>query len=116
MTALHWAASNGNGGRRAPVARARRAARGVNGWEGTVLDSTIHFAIHMPVEGVDYVPVLERLLLAGANVDVVDYPTGKPPIDAALARYGAGKAKKELAPHDTKPTSAPPTTNQAELI
>jgi hypothetical protein len=45
----------------------------------------------MPVQGVDYFRVLERLLQAGANVQVVEYPTGKPLIDELLARYGAVK-------------------------
>jgi ankyrin repeat protein len=91
MTALHWAAANGM----MPVIE-ELVRRGVsleveNAWQGTVLDSTLHFALFIPVQGVDYVPVLERLLQAGANVHVVDYPTGKPPIDDLLTRYGAVK-------------------------
>jgi hypothetical protein len=62
-----------------------------NAWQGSVLNSTLHFALYIPVKGVDYVTVLERLLQAGANLHVVDYPTGKPEIDGLFARYGAVK-------------------------
>ena len=91
MTALHWAAPNGMIG----VVR-RLLALGVplealNRWEGTVLDSTIHFAIHMPVEGVDYPKIFEMLIAAGADVNAV-YPSGDGRIDALLKRHGDGRA------------------------
>jgi hypothetical protein len=38
---------------------------------------------------VDWVPIVERLLEAGANVDVVEYPTGNSRIDAVLRRHCA---------------------------
>jgi hypothetical protein len=37
----------------------------------------------------DWVPIVELLLEAGANVDAVGYPTGSSRIDAVLRRYGA---------------------------
>jgi hypothetical protein len=61
----------------------------LNGWDGTVLGSTIHFAIHMPVKGVDYPAMLEMLIAAGANVNAA-YPSGNERIDALLRRHGAG--------------------------
>jgi ankyrin repeat protein len=89
MTALHWAAANGL----IDVVDAL-LARGApleltNAWGGTVLNSTLHFVCYMPVPGVDYVHVLERLLRAGADVGVVDYLAGIEPVDALLARFGA---------------------------
>ena len=94
MTALHWACATAMLDVIDELLRRGVPLEVENAWGGTVLNSTLHFALYIPVEGVDYVPVLERLLLAGANVDVVDYPTGKPPIDAVFARYGAGKARR----------------------
>ncbi len=91
MTALHWAAPNGM------IAVVRRLLslgaplEVLNRWEGTVLGSTIHFAVHMPVKGVDYPAVLELLIAAGANVNAA-YPSGNERIDTLLRRHGAGRA------------------------
>jgi hypothetical protein len=63
----------------------------MNRWKGTVLDSTIHFAIHMPVKGVDYPAMIETLIAAGANVNAA-FPSGDERIDALLRRHGAGGA------------------------
>jgi ankyrin repeat protein len=97
MTALHWAASNGM----ADVVR-RLISLGaplevMNRWQGTVLDSTIHFAIHMPVKGVDYPAMLELLIAAGADVYAV-YPSGNERIDAQLRRHGAGSSPNSNIP------------------
>jgi hypothetical protein len=86
MTALHWAAGNGS----MDVMRAL-IARGAplevkNVWEGTVLDSTGHFAIHMPVKGVDYEAVMEMLIAAGADPRAA-YPSGDERVDAVLRRH-----------------------------
>jgi len=91
MTALHWAAPNGmvNVVRRLLSLGAPLEA--LNRWEGTVLSSTIHFAIHMPVTGVDYPAMLEMLIAAGAKVNAA-YPSGDERIDALLKRHGAGRA------------------------
>ncbi len=92
MTALHWAAANGL----ADVVH-RLISLGAplelkNRWQGTVLDSTIHFAIHMPVRGVDYPAMLDALIAAGADVNAV-YPSGNERIDAQLRRHGAGSSR-----------------------
>jgi hypothetical protein len=89
MTALHWAAANGMTAVVEDLLRRGVPLEVENAWQGTVLNSTLHFALYIPVNGVDYVPVLERLLEAGADVSVVDYPTGKPALDELFARYGA---------------------------
>jgi hypothetical protein len=58
-----------------------------NRWGGTVLNSTLHFALGEPPPGMDYVPIVQRLVEAGADVSVVDpFPTGHPRIDEALHR------------------------------
>ena len=51
MTALHWAAPNGMIGVVRQLLSLGAPLEALNRWEGTVLGSTIHFAIHMPVEG-----------------------------------------------------------------
>ena len=62
----------------------------VNQWGGTVLDSTVYFAVRGPRRGVDYMPVIERLIARGADVNAVGpFPTGDARIDAVLARHGA---------------------------
>ena len=59
-----------------------------NTWGGTVLDSTVWFAVNAPAPGVDYPQVIERLLAAGADPQEV-YPrtTGDKKIDSILAHY-----------------------------
>ncbi len=89
MTALHWASANGMLGVMDELIRLGAPLEAENQWGGPVLNSTLHFVQYMPVKGVDYVPVIERLLAAGANVHMADYPTGKPAIDGVLARFGA---------------------------
>lgn len=91
MTALHWAAPNGMTAVVRRLLSLGAPLEVMNRWKGTVLDSTIHFAIHMPVKGVDYPAMLETLIAAGANVNAV-YPSGDERIDALLRRHGAGGA------------------------
>ena len=60
-----------------------------NAWGGTVLDSTAYFAYHMPAPGVDYRPIMETLIAAGADVEVLrEYPRGHPLIDELRLRFG----------------------------
>jgi hypothetical protein len=89
MTALHWAAPNGMVGVVGRLLSLGAPLEVMNTWKGTVLDSTIHFAIHMPVKGVDYPAMLETLIAAGADVNAV-YPSGDERIDALLRRHRAG--------------------------
>ncbi len=66
-----------------------------NVWGGTVLDSTVYFAVHQLIGGVDYPRVLEALIAAGANVSAVTpFPTGHPVIDETAA---ASRRPAELA-------------------
>jgi hypothetical protein len=87
MTALHWAAANGMMDVVEELLRRGAPLEVENAWGGTVLNSTLHFVQFIPVKGVDYVAVVERLLRAGADAKAADYPTGKPAVDELLARY-----------------------------
>jgi ankyrin repeat protein len=89
MTPLHWSAPNGMIGVVRRLLSLGAPLEALNRWEGTVLGSTIHFAIHMPIKGVDYPAMLEMLIAAGANVNAA-YPSGDERTDALLKRHGAG--------------------------
>lgn len=95
LTGLHWAA----GHRYLGVVKlmiARGAPLEVrNAWGGTVLDSTVWFAMNPPTghphgtPDVGYIPILETLIDAGADVNEVEpFPTGLADIDQLLRRHG----------------------------
>jgi ankyrin repeat protein len=90
MTPLHWAAANGM-----MDLIDRFLEQGVpleveNAWGGTVLDSTVHFALYQPVVAVNYPAVLERLIAAGANLGILGPDlTGNKDIDNLRRRHGA---------------------------
>ena len=94
MTALHCAAGAGHLDVVELLLKHGAPLEVENIWGGTVLNSTLHFAFNDPAEGVDYVPIIEALLEAGADVSVVNsfFPTGNAPIDAVLRLYGARSA------------------------
>ena len=86
MTCLHEAAAGGHL-EIVDLLLARGAPLEVeNTWGGTVLNSTLHFALNEPHRAADYAPVVAKLVAAGADVSVVDYPTGNAAIDTALRR------------------------------
>jgi ankyrin repeat protein len=94
MTLLHWAAAN------CCVDLVKRLIeRGVpleaeNTWGGTVLNSTLHFALYQPAPGATYLPVLEMLIAAGADIrEVTPFPTGDASIDNLLRRHGAAASE-----------------------
>jgi ankyrin repeat protein len=90
MTALHWAAANGSLDLMAALIKRGAPLEKENVWGGTVLDSTVYFAVNQPLSGVDYPRALEALIAAGANVSAVTpFPTGHAVIDELLRRYGA---------------------------
>jgi ankyrin repeat protein len=91
MTALHWAAANGSLDVIKSLLRRGAPLEIENRWGGTVLNSTLHFALYQPIEGADYPAVIEILIAAGAEVDgVTPFPTGNRVIDALLRHHGAG--------------------------
>lgn len=96
FTALHWAAFQGHVDVVDVLLRRNAPLEVRNNYGGTVLGSTIWASVH--VEGVfrsggfarvDYVPIIERLIAAGALVDAVDFPSGNEPVDGVLSRHGA---------------------------
>lgn len=81
FTALHWAAFQGHKDVVDVLLHRDAPLEARNTYGGTVLGSTIWAATH--VEGVfrsegfnrvDYVPIVERLLAAGARIDTVALP------------------------------------------
>jgi hypothetical protein len=84
MTALHYAAANGLTVLVDDLIRRGAPLEAKNQWGGTVLDSTIHMALHSPVPAVDYPRVIGHLLGAGADPNAVALPTGDATIDALL--------------------------------
>lgn len=90
MTALHWAAAAGLLDIMKTLIERGTPLEVENVWGGTVLDSTVYFALNYPYRGVDYLPVLDLLIRAGANVDAVSpMPTGNVAIDDLLRRRSA---------------------------
>jgi ankyrin repeat protein len=89
MTALHWAAANGMVDLVKRLIAMRVPLEAKNRWEGTVLDSTAHFAAYIPVDGVDYAVVFKLLIDAGADVSVLaPYPAGTKAIDDVRRSHG----------------------------
>ena len=65
-----------------------------NTWGGTVVDSTVWFAVNAPVPGVDYPQVVDRLLQAGADPDEIYPPSaGIAVIDDLVKRYRQSKLR-----------------------
>jgi hypothetical protein len=87
MTLLHHAAGHGNTALIDYLIDSGAPLEARNTWGGTVLGSTVHFAVHQPVRGVDYARVVDQLLGRGADVREVEFPTGHAMIDSMLARH-----------------------------
>jgi hypothetical protein len=92
MTPLHWAAGNGSVDLVKDLLARGASLEAMNRWEGTVLSSTAHFAIHFPAPGVDYPALLEMLIAAGADPRAA-YPSGNEAIDELLRRHGASRSE-----------------------
>jgi hypothetical protein len=94
LTGLHWATASGDLNTVKAVLKHQPPLEARNVWGGTPLDGAIWAATESdPNDPVwpkaDWVPIIEVLLDAGANVHAVEYPTGHSRIDAMLRRYGA---------------------------
>jgi hypothetical protein len=61
-------------------------ARNVYG--GTVLGQATWSVMHGE-RSIDFVPIIEALLAAGARIEEADYPTGNERVDEVLRRHGA---------------------------
>ncbi len=91
FTPLHWASWNRHLDTMAVLIAASAPLEARNIYGGTVLDSTVYGAVHSGAPA-DYVPTLERLIVAGADLDAVDYLTGIEVIDAVLRRHRRSSA------------------------
>lgn len=92
MTALHWAAANGNVTLVQWLVARGAPLEAKNEYGGTVLDSTlwfVHHALETDATRRDFVGVLDALIAAGARSDV--YPTMRDEIDAVRQRAGRAR-------------------------
>jgi Ankyrin repeats (3 copies) len=88
QTALHLAAHRGQLEIIRLLLKHGSALEARNAYGGTVLGQTT-WSVMNGEPDIDFVPVVEELLAAGANVDEADYPTGSVPVDEVLRRHGA---------------------------
>ena len=94
LTGLHWAVASGDIETVKAVLKHKPPLEARNVWGGTPLGGAIWAATESdpndPVSPkADWVPIIELLLQAGADILAVEYPTGHSRIDEALRRYGA---------------------------
>jgi ankyrin repeat protein len=89
MTGLHWAAANGQLEAVRLLTKHDAPLEARNRWGGTVLASTLYFALQPPANPADYAAAIKLLLEAGADVGAVTYPTGNKLIDEMLRRHSA---------------------------
>ena len=94
LTGLHWAAISGDIDTVKALLKHKAPLEAKNVWGGTPLSAAIWAATESdPNDPVwpkaDWVPIVELLLQAGADVHAVEYPTGHSRIDDVLNRYGA---------------------------
>ena len=93
LTGLHWAAASGDIDTVKALLKHKAPLEAKNAWGGTPLGAAIWAATESdsndPVwPKADWVPIIELLLQAGADVNAVKYPTGHSRIDDVLRRYG----------------------------
>ncbi len=103
QTGLHWAVVGGQFDTIHLLLERGASLEATNAYGGTVLGQALWSALNGN-GGIDYVPIVETLLNAGANPDAVDYPTGNARLDSVLQRFGAksaGAAAKQEETHAT---------------
>ncbi len=83
QTALHWAAIGGLLEAARILLKHQAPLEVKNVYGGTVLGQAVWSALH-DRHGIDYVPIVEALVAAGADVTAVTVPTGDPRMDEAL--------------------------------
>jgi ankyrin repeat protein len=89
MTGLHWAAANGHLDVAELLTERGAPLEARNRWGGTVLASTLYFALQRQRDWVRYSATIEVLIAAGAELSAVTYPTGNNRADELLKRLGA---------------------------
>jgi hypothetical protein len=89
VTALHAAAATGQMNLVRLLLKHGASLEQLNSYDGTVLDGTIWYAMHAPVEGLDYAAIVRDLIAMGARTDV--YPELPSYVQAVLnGRRGGG--------------------------
>jgi len=83
QTPLHWAVIGGQLEITRILLRRKAPLEAKNAYGGTVLGQAVWSALHDEL-GVDYLPVIEALLDAGADPSVITLPTGNKRIDELL--------------------------------
>jgi ankyrin repeat protein len=86
QTALHLAAHRGQLEIVKLLIERGASLEAKNEHGGTVLGQATWSCMHSSL-AIDYVPIIETLLAAGANVEEADYPTGNAGVDEQLRRH-----------------------------
>lgn len=89
MNAFHWAVNRGQLETTRMLIRRGVPLEIENMYGGTVLSTAVWSAIHET--RADHLAIIDALILAGASLDAVEYPTGNEPVDEVLRRHGMGK-------------------------
>lgn len=104
LTGLHWAVVGGQLDTIKLLLERGAPLEATNVYGGTVLGQALWSAINGD-RRVDYAPILETLLSAGAKVDAVSYPTGNERLDEVLRRYGAKRPETAVEQEPTRTAS-----------
>jgi hypothetical protein len=88
QTGLHYAAHGGHLSTVKMLLKRKAPLEVLNVYGGTVLGQAT-WSVMNGDPSVDYVPIIETLLDAGAKVEAADYPTGNDRVDDVLRRHGA---------------------------
>jgi hypothetical protein len=88
MSAFHWAANRGQLNTVEMLICRGVPLEAKNSYGGTVLGTAVWSAIHEPKA--DHLAIIDVLILAGASLVAVEYPTGNEPVDEVLRRHGTG--------------------------
>jgi hypothetical protein len=88
QTALHWAVIGGHRDTVELLLERKAPLEVRNAYGGTVLGQAAWCVMHGD-RRVDYIPIVETLLGAGANVQAAGYPTGHERLDELLRHHGA---------------------------
>jgi len=88
QTGLHYAAHAGHLDTVKMLIERKAPLEVLNVYGGTVLGQAT-WSVMNGDPGIDYAPIIEMLLDAGAKIEAADYPTGNNRVDEVLQRHGA---------------------------
>jgi hypothetical protein len=86
MNAFHWAVDRGQLETTRMLIRHGVPLEIKNMYGGTVLGTAVWSAIN--ATRADHLAIIDALILAGASLEAVEYPTGNEPVDEVLRRHG----------------------------